>query len=472
MQTPQPQHDRRPSTPRTPILEPIASMPNSSPQPAHPATSKRHRLLPACLLLVTAFTSSAQILVRPGYKDTSLKSALWWKNAIFYNISADPIDCKAIAVRLDALRALNVDALILSAPALPAPGSNGPMPNLDDFDDLLRQASAHGIRVLLTIQATDNAADLSGLARFWLNRGVAGLHIATTAGEDKQAIVQSVRKLASNVVGQRIIISDADLAPPDAANQTHRATASRAPTLVSQLQIDKSASSFPTVAAASLRPLLTQAIAQPNLIVDLRVPGSGDKHPPLAEAIATIELMTQPAALIDSSANLVLEPTPEHREAVEQPAKPAPPTPPQAPPGTYLPYAPYVPPAKPQVAVAPKAIPPDPLTTWYKQLSALHHDNGVLRAGNKTFLDFDAQNALVWVAKPAKNAPRLTAPVVVICNLSASPLQLSLADAMKKLDLHGFYLRTLLRTDTAMGAQDIDAVTLPPFGVYIGELHR
>jgi len=422
--------------------------------------------------LATVCTSSAQILARPGYKGTSVKNDLWWKNAIFYNISTDPANCKAIAARLDALRALNVDALILPAPELPAPGSNGAMPNLDDFDDLLRQASAHGIRVLLTIHATGNAADLSGLARFWLNRGVAGLHIATAAGEDTQAVVQSVRKLASNVVGQRVIISDADLAPPDAASKTHRAAASRTPMLVSQLQIDKRANSFPTLDAASLRPLLTEAITQPSLIVDLRAPSSSDARQPLAEAVAAITLITQPAALIDSSANLVLQPTPEHHEAVEQPVKPALTTPRQPPPGTYLPFTPYVPPATPQAASAPKPIPTDPLTTWYGRLSALHHDNGVLRTGNRIFLDFDAQNALVWVTKPAPNSPRLTGPVVVICNLSASQLKLSLADELKRLDLHGFFLRTLLRTDHAMGAQDINSVNVPAFSVYIGELHR
>jgi len=434
-------------------------MPISSPQ----APSKLRRWLPACLLLTATCISSAQILARPGYKGTSAKNDLWWKNAIFYNIAADPIDCKGIAARLDALRSLNVDALILPAPALPAPGSNGAMPSLDDFDDLLRQASAHGIRVLLTIHASSNAADLSGLARFWLNRGVAGLHIATAAGDDAQTIVQSVRKLASNVVGQRIIISDADLAQPETGSKTRHATAA----LVSQLQLDTRAEKVPALDAANLRPLLAQAITQPNLLVDLRAPASSQ----LTHAVAAIELITQPAALIDSSANLVLEPTPEQPKIAEEPAKPAPP-PPQAPPGTYLPYVPYVPPAKPKVAAPPRVVSEDPLTTWYRQLSALHHDNGVLRTGSKTFLDFDTQNALVWVTKPAANAPRLTAPVFVICNLSASPLQLSLADAIKRLDLHGFYLRTLLRTDQAMGAQDINSVNVPAFGVYIGELHR
>jgi hypothetical protein len=40
------------------------------------------------------------------------------------------------------------------------------------------------------------------------------------------------------------------------------------------------------------------------------------------------------------------------------------------------------------------------------------------------------------------------------------------------LDLHGTYLRTLLRSDAAIGPEDLNSVTLPPFGVYIGELKR
>jgi hypothetical protein len=106
---------------------------------------------------------------------------------------------------------------------------------------------------------------------------------------------------------------------------------------------------------------------------------------------------------------------------------------------------------------------------WYRQLVVLNHDNAVLHSGSKTLLDFDAQNALVWVSRPP-SASAHTPPVIVICNLSSSPLQLSLAATIKSLNLRGFFLRTLLRSDKAMGAQDINAVTVPPFGVYIGEL--
>jgi len=424
------------------------------------------------------------MLARPGVIGSGRGSAdPWWKQAVFYQVAPPAeADFKAISARLDSLRSLGVDALILPAPALPAPGSNGAMPNLDDLDALLRQASSHGIRVLLTIQAPAATANLAGVARFWLTRGVAGLHVATPAGtspEDTAAIVQALRKLESAAAGQRIVVSDLDLAPSGAATAQKplRATASHARTTelsAAQLQIDLRAQHLPTLDAAGLRPLLAQAIAQPSLLLDLHVPGrpaaSPEGQPPLADAVAAIALLNQPAALIDSSANLVLATAPEHVEApepVEQP-KPAPP-PPAPPPGVYLPYVPYVPPAKPKPVEAPKPAPVDPLTNWYQKLAALHHDNAALRSGIKTFLDFDTQKVLVWVSRPAHPSPQ-TPPIVVLCNLSSSPVQLSLTAEIKKLNLRGFFLRAVLRSDNGMGAQDIDSVTLPPYAVYIGEL--
>lgn len=41
---------------------------------------------------------------------------------------------------------------------------------------------------------------------------------------------------------------------------------------------------------------------------------------------------------------------------------------------------------------------------------------------------------------------------------------------MQKLHLKGSFLRTVLRSDTGMGPMTLDSMTIPPFGVYIGEL--
>ncbi len=431
-------------------------------------------ILLACLL--PAAFGTAQQLARPGLAGSGLDKIQWWQRAIFYQVDtpAESTDFKALAVRLDSLRALGADALLLPAPTLPTNGGALP-PSVDDLDGLLRQAGAHSIRVLLTLPASSSATDLSGVARFWLSRGVAGLHIATPPGtspEAAQAMVDAVRKLASGTVGQRIIVSDVDLAPPAANQGQPRRSASRgssARASEAQLQIDSRFNQLPTLDAAALRPFLQQTLAQPNLLLDVRPQNSAAS---LAHVVATLTLLTRPSAVINSDANLTIEPAPDLPPVAEQPEPAAKPTPPpQPPPGTYLPYVPYVPPARPKATAAPKPVPPDPLTLWYQQLMALHHDNAVVRSGAKTFLDFDAQNALVWVNRPATSSPQ-TPPVVVICNLSASPAQLSLTDAMNRLNLHGWFLRPLLRSYEAMGAQPLDSVNVPPFGVYIGELRR
>lgn len=431
----------------------------------------RPRLIALFLAVFSALTfAPAQTLAHPGWVGNGLSSAPWWQRAIFYRINpmSDPVDPKAIAQRLDALRALGVDALLLPAPELPPPGS-GEMPNLDAFDELLRQAGSRDIRVLLMIRAPSGTADISGLARFWLNRGIAGLYVPTPAGASPQvaqAQIQELRKIVARSPGQRIIVADSDLDPPSNAKAS-----ARRPSSESQLRIDPRLNRLTSLDAASLRPILAQSIAQPNLLLDLTPPASGSAHPNLAQIAGTICLLTHAVGLIDSAANLVLEPTPEPAETAAQPEQPAKPAPKPLPPGTYEPYVPYVPPARPHTAPVHKAAPPDPLTVWYGKLTALHRDNAVIRLGSKTFLDFDAQNALVWVNRPAKPSPT-TPPVVVICNLSSSPAQLSLTDAMNHLNLHGWFLRPLLRSYEAMGAQPLDSINVPPFGVYVGELRR
>jgi hypothetical protein len=457
-------------------------MPSSSPHdPATPHPIRRALYLCSLAIVLAlplaAPPTHAQTLAHPGWVGNGIDINPWWQRALFYQVEppqSGAVDFKALAVRLDALRSLGVDALLLPAPELPPPGSNGAMPDLDSLDELLRQAGSHDIRVVLTIHAPNATTDLSGLARFWLNRGIAGLHIATPAGaspEQAQAMVDSLRKLTAGTLGQRILLTDLDLAQPATANQPQsagrgRRRAAQASARIAELQIDPRLNHLATFDAATLRPLLAQTVGTPNLLLDLRTPTTAD-----ADAVAAIAILIHPSALIDSSANLVLEPTPERTDAPTQSEQPAKPAPTPLPPGTYLPYTPYVPPARPHQAAAPKSTPPDPLTTWYGQLSALHSGTAAIHAGSKIFLDFDSQNALVWVNRPA--SPSLTnPPVVVACNLSGTPVKLSLEAAMKSLNLHGSFLRPLLRSYDATGAQNLDSVTLPPHSVFIGELRR
>ena len=94
------------------------------------------------------------------------------------------VDYKSIAARLDAMHSLGVDALIVPMPAMPGPQAPGP--DLDDFDELVHQAAQRGIRVLVTFPASSVTADLAPTARFWLSRGVAGLHLVTPPAASPQ----------------------------------------------------------------------------------------------------------------------------------------------------------------------------------------------------------------------------------------------------------------------------------------------
>jgi len=410
-----------------------------------------HVLLALILLLAAALPSCAQTLARPGQPGSGLNADLWWRQAVFYRFSDTPADYKSIAAQLDAMHSLGVDALLVPMPAMPDPQAPGPA--LDDFDELIHQAAQRGIRVLVTFTAPSVTADLAPTARFWLSRGVAGFHLITpptVSPQDTLSIVQALRKITNSVVGQRIVLSSfnpgatpAPLSssashPSSRGTSTPRANRS-GDSLSAQLQIDARMSQLNLPDAAGLRPLLAQSLATPNLLLDFHPPAtppsSSDPLPALARATAAILLTTHSAALID--ADLGLEQPPASAPDTTTPALPQPPT----------------------------------LADWYSKLSALHHGNPTMRYGSVTPLNFDTQNALVWVIRPASNSA-LAPPVVVACNLSSSPLQLSLASAIHSLNLRGSYLLTLLRSDKAMGAQDLNSVTLPPFAVYIGELHR
>jgi len=445
----------------------------------------------------------------PGF---SAGDSGWWKRAVFYQIPVAPdsaVDYKALAARLDAMQSIGIDALIVPAPALPAalpalPAASAPIAvsadaaiaaqsTLDTFDNFTRQATARGIRVVLALPASRADADLAARARFWLTRGVSGFRLVTPPDSSPQqiaAITQAVRALGTGAIGERIVISDlprailphamtGDFAAAVATSRAaSRHAVSARSSAAAQLQIESLTVELASPSATALRPLLTQALLDPALLLGVHTPAvSRDESSEQAKLLAALALTTSSAALIDPAEALVLPaslpPAPEPEQESDKPAPP--PTPAQPLPGVYLPYVPYVPyvppPHPPKKPAAPPPAPADPLTAWYGKLAALHHSNAALRSGSKVPLDFDAQSALVWVARPASPTPQ-NPPVFFLCNLSATPVTLSLADAVKKLGLHGFFLRTLLRSDQAMGAQDLNAVTLPPYGVFIGELHR
>jgi alpha-glucosidase len=429
--------------------------------------------------MLAATTAFPQTLARPGWTGSGFNADPWWKHAIFYNAgTTDPAnsaattsaDLKAITAKLDALRSLGVDALILPPlplPALPAqpaaqraPAATPDAAALDDFDELIHQAARRNIRVLLTLYATAAYADLSVPAHFWLSRGVSGFRLTTAppvSTQDTQAIVQSLRRITSSAVGGRIVISDFSPAAAPTSPRTptpsssYRRTSRYSDSTTAQLQIDSHLDHLPSLDAENVRPLLAQSLLTPDLLLDFSSPlaatsahsdQSPATHPSLAKTDSSVEraraailLTTHSAALIGANATAGPAPGPTA--------------------GTVASYH----------------AGNNTIGDWYRQLSMMHRGNSTLRTGSVSLLDFDAQNALVWVIRPV-TITSLTPPIVVACNLSGSPLHLSLTTPLKALDLRGIFLRTLLRTDDAMGGQDLDYVNLPPYAVYIGELRR
>lgn len=130
-------------------------------------------------------------------------------------------------------------------------------------------------------------------------------------------------------------------------------------------------------------------------------------------------------------------------------------------------------------AVDPKAInvaredaDPNSLLNMYRRLIQLHHDYPTLRAGAETLLDYDDLGAVVWVRQPPKGSTTTTA-IIAVCNLSGAPLHLSLNQELSKEHIHPGSIRNLLSTQaSATSVQSTDDLSLPPYGVFLGELYH
>ncbi|HMF65542.1 MAG TPA: hypothetical protein VK608_15740, partial [Edaphobacter sp.] len=92
-----------------------------------------------------------------------------------------------------------------------------------------------------------------------------------------------------------------------------------------------------------------------------------------------------------------------------------------------------------------------------------------INSGANITLNHDDQNVLAWVRKPVA-VSAISPAIVVICNLSAQPVQLSLKADIQRLRLRGSFLRTIQRSDNVIGPMHLESMTIPPYGVYIGQL--
>ncbi len=429
----------------------------------------------------------AQTLARPGWAGSGISTDLWWKHAVLYQLdpahfnpaAATPI--QGITQRLDYIRSLGIDALLLTPiqadPAHPQTHPQTLNPaygTLDDLDNLIQSASRDHIRVLLDLPPDIPATDLPNVARFWLNRGIAGFHI-TGQSDASLAQAAALRKATGSYLGQRIVIGDSALPPAAGAARPPgpqllltpilpAPATPPAPLSAASLRsiIDASQNAQDSTSVAQILPLLaTDGPALPRSIGRF---ADGQHDLAIARVLATILLATRGDALLYFGQELSV--------TMPSPVAAAPPV------AAAIDWA--APPRQPTPHINSVSSPTPPsaavedadsasLLNWYRQLSALHHGNPAINSGASLTIDRDAQNVLIWIRKPQIISP-ISPPLVILCNLSANPVQLSLKSDIQRLHLRGSFLRTLLRSDKASGPMDLQSMTLPPYTAYIGEL--
>jgi alpha-glucosidase len=398
----------------------------------------------------------------------------WWKHAVIYQAdprgfaTADGSDLHGLTQRLDYIQSLGVDAILLT-PVLPdathAQTIDPAFGTLDDLDDLIHQASRRSIRVLLELDAHIPMADLNTVARFWLNRGIAGFHLVAASPIQ----TAELRKATSSYVGQRILIGD--LTQSSASTpQAKVSLSSDAP----QLLIDPQPGTAKQLIASAIRPALeaSQDILQSNRGVPLLLTdgpayqrsisryADGTHDIPIAKTIAAMLFTTRAATLLYYGQEIGLPTSTDPTTATVMPwdAPPAPPI------GTEAPNPDTLPPN-----VALEDANQQSLLNWYRQLSALHHGNRTISSGASIILNHDDQNILAWVRKP-QTVSAIAPAIVIICNLSAQPIHISLKEDIQRLKLKGSFLRTIMRSDNAIGPMHLDGMTIAPYTAYIGEL--
>jgi alpha-glucosidase len=418
----------------------------------------------------------------------------WWKHAVVYHVNpanfspSEGSPLHGLTERLDYLHSLGVDALLLT-PIQPgstqAQAIDPSLGTLDDLDDLIHQASRHNIRVLLDL--APSTADLSTVARFWLNRGVAGLHVVGTAGSAQTPLqIAELRKVSASYLGQRVILSDFDrstLAPTP-----QRVTSTRSLLDAPQLLLDPRVGTVPQLTASAIRPAIedAQSLIQagrsmPLLATDgptytrsMSRYADGQHDLAIAKFVATVLFTTGAASQIYYGQELGLTaPSTAQSPASTTRVASTSPTPLLIHWDAPVPSAHGQPfPASPPGAAANVAIEdadPTSLLNWYRSLSGLHHGNPTVSSGTTITLNHDDENVLAWIRKP-QSVSTLSPVLIVICNLSAQSVVLSLKPDMRRLHLRGSFLRTLLRSDAGRGPMDLDSMTLAPYAVYIGEL--
>ncbi len=186
----------------------------------------------------SAACAPAQTMARRGWTGAGATPEPWWHRAVFYRI--DPArfqasgdsstgDLAGIALRLDYLQSLGVDALVLQ-PALPSGPASGKTGNAistapfdpDALESLIREASRHNLRILPSLTPTLEDGDRRFLLQTvhdWLGEGAAGIAVPDPpAGAVSRAayasLLAQLTDLLRTVPGERVLLTGSAIAPP------------------------------------------------------------------------------------------------------------------------------------------------------------------------------------------------------------------------------------------------------------------
>lgn len=482
----------------------------------------RHLLLASSIV---ASTVCAQTLARPGWVGSGLSSQAWWRSAVIYRVQPQAFqdsdgdgvgDLRGLALRLDYLQSIGVDAVLIES-------HTGALESDPGFDDLLSDASRHHIRILVpladdTASHSMTAEQAMSQARSWLRRGIAGVYVpssllssiaAHTNFQETVALLQNLRRLADSFPGERVVICGNSPAVDAASSASPR----NGPEIVDGT-VDRTVWD-----AASLRTKLvladSPATGEPLLQV-----ARNSQHQQTHESILAALLLSsrgavglsygQEIGIPNTSSDPIMSWTPSnlthpHQELTE--AKPK-----EEVYGTYRPYVPPAPssvvgsrPRLPSVSLDTESAPPpvdpdtlpgfstrstpaandekttnvavednnpDSLLNFYRRVLQLHSANATFRIGQVSFLNHDTEGALVWLRRAPAGA-RTVASVVVVCNMTEHPIEISLTADLAQLRIASRIVTPLLTSKhTDHVAQSVGSVRVSANSVYIGELRN
>lgn len=475
----------------------------------------------AAALLLSTF-ASAQTLARPGWAGSGLSSQSWWQAALIYRVQPQSFqdsdgdgvgDLRGLAERLDYLQSIGVDAVLVESHT-----------NDAGFDDLLSEASRHHIRILVQLGEEAPSQQLNAEqaiveARTWLKRGVAGVYVPTqmlntiasrTNFHEAVFLLQELRTLADSFPGERIVISGDSPAVSAAVSNSPRSGPEIVDGMVNTATWD----------AASLRTKLVLANSPAAGEPLLQIAPHDEQQRSRDKILAALFLSSRGAVgltygqeigLPSNSGSVIMRWTPSNVTKPEVAAAPKPKE------EVYGPYRPYVPPAPssmvgrqphlPSVALNTESAPPpvdpdtlpgfstripsapvnapaatinvatqdndtDSLLNFYRHVLELHSSNATLRTGSVSFLNHDSEGALVWLRRAPAGA-RTVASVIVACNLTDHPIEVSLDADLAHMHIAGGTLRPLLTSlHVDHIAQSTGYLRLSPHSVYVGELYH